>query len=53
LLERLQANVSASGLIILTELADELAHPNPEAMLEHGRTLLESLRARDVVLGSE
>jgi len=53
LLERLQANVSASGLFILTELADEMAHPKPEAMLEHGRMLLESLCARDVVLGSE
>lgn len=52
LLERLQENVAASGLVVLNELAAELAHPDPEAMLEHGRALLDSLRERDLLLGT-
>ncbi|PKL95305.1 MAG: DUF2063 domain-containing protein [Gammaproteobacteria bacterium HGW-Gammaproteobacteria-8] len=53
MLERLQENVAASGHVVLNELAAELAHPDPAALLEHGRALLESLRAQDVLLGTE
>lgn len=53
LLERLQENSSASGLVVLNELATELAHPDPDVMLEHGRALLDSLYQRDLLLGTE
>jgi hypothetical protein len=53
LLERLQENAAASGLVVLNELVAELAPPDPDAMLEHGRVLLQSLRGRDVLLGVE
>lgn len=51
LLQRLQENESSHGLLVLKQLAAELAHPDPDTMLEHGRALLESLRDRDVLLG--
>jgi len=42
----------SSGLQVLKRIARALEHPDPEAVVEGGKRLLEDLRSRDVVLGT-
>jgi hypothetical protein len=51
LLEKLQ-NGEHSGREILLSIAAETGHPDSEALLEHGKKLLQDLQERDVVLGT-
>lgn len=51
LIELLQENPSASGQHCLERLAKEMQHPDPQALLEHGRALLASLVEQSIVLG--
>jgi hypothetical protein len=52
LLLLLTENTDRSGRELLTQLAKRTGHPDPSALIRHGHTLLQDLRARDVVLGT-
>lgn len=52
LLTLLQADAELSGEQVLQQIADELQHPQPEVVIEAGRSLLAELRERNVILGS-
>ncbi|MEX2481793.1 MAG: putative DNA-binding domain-containing protein [Gammaproteobacteria bacterium] len=41
-----------SGQALLAEIARELAHPDPAAVIAHGLGILETFLARDIILGS-
>lgn len=41
-----------TGLQLLKAIADELNHPEPQAVIEGGRAMLDELRQRNVILGS-
>ena len=40
-----------TGRGILTEIAAEIAHPDPEAVISGGRSVLEDMREKQVILG--
>ena len=42
----------ASGLEVLQQIANELQHPEPQAVIAHGAELLNDLRQRDVIWGA-
>lgn len=52
LLELVQENPTGSGQSALQTLAAEIRHPDPDAMIGFGTELLETLRQREVVLGT-
>ena len=52
LLELLQENAGTSGQMCLKRLAEEIGHAAPDAMVEQGRQLLESLRSKTLILGT-
>lgn len=52
LLALLKENDGRSGLQCLEAIAEELAHPQPETVIEGGRQVLEDLKRRDVLLGT-
>ncbi len=52
LLQLLQENPAATGIEILTGIAEELRHPMPEKVIEAGRDLLADLRTRDILVGT-
>lgn len=52
LVELMQEDPECSGLDCLEQLAREMQHPDPDALATHGRSLLESLRDRQAVLGT-
>ena len=52
LLDLLQHNTSATGEQLLRSIAEELQHPKPEVVIEGGRSILEQLREKEVILGS-
>lgn len=52
LVQLLDEDAQASGHGLLQRIADELAHPQPEAVLDEGARILADLRARDIVLGT-
>lgn len=52
LIELLQGDRRHSGRAALTHIASELAHPQPELVLDFGARLLADLHARGVVLGT-
>lgn len=52
LLELLVAPVGCSGAQLLAQIAAELRHPQPQAVLDAGAALLADLRRRGVVLGA-
>ena len=47
-----EAEPPLSGRDCLLQIAAELDHPDPEAVVRGGATLLAALRARDVILGA-
>jgi hypothetical protein len=47
-----EARQDGTGLALLEQVAAELSHPEPAAVVAGGVALLESLRARDIVLGT-
>lgn len=49
---QLLADDSPSGRQALVQIATELQHPDPDAVLEHGRSLLDDLKARNILLGT-
>lgn len=52
LLQLIDEQPGASGRELLVQIARELAHPQPDAVVEAGRAMLAGLRERDVVLGT-
>lgn len=52
LLDLMLSRPVASGTRLLERVARELAHPEPARLVTHGLELLESLRARELVLGT-
>lgn len=52
LLQLLQQDPSRTGAAALETIAAELGRPSPETVLAAGRTLLEDLRVRHVILGT-
>jgi len=52
LLQLLTDQPSPSGREALQIIAEELGHPQPEAVIAHGQTLLEDLKARNIILGT-
>ncbi len=51
LMERLQSNKDKSGKQLLEEIAAEIDHPDPAAVINGGREIFDNLRNRDIVLG--
>ena len=52
MLQLLKENPQHSGLDVLKTIAAELAHPDPDSVVDAGRDLLEDLRKRNVILGT-
>jgi hypothetical protein len=52
LLQLLGDEPSPTGREALQIIAEELGHPQPEAVIAHGQTLLEDLKARNIILGT-
>lgn len=52
LLQLLQENPGWTGLDTVKKIAEELNHPQPKAVIEAGRQLLNDLRASNIVLGT-
>ncbi len=52
LVQRLKENTTQSGLELLTAIASESGHPQPEVLVEGGRALLNELREKQVIAGT-
>ena len=52
LLQLLKEYPEQSGLDVLNTIAEELAHPDADRVIEAGRELLGELRERNVILGT-
>lgn len=52
LMELIHAEPEASGGDLLRRIAEELQHPQPEAVILSGAEIFASLRERDIVLGT-
>ncbi len=52
LLEGLEANSGATGRELLTAIAAEMSHPQPEVVINGGLDILENLRNKDIVPGT-
>lgn len=53
LLQKLKDNSTQTGLELLTAMADETGHPQPEVLIEGGRTLMQELRDKQVIAGTQ
>lgn len=53
LIDCLKSNQGKTGRAVLMDIAAELAHPDPEVVVNGGRDILESMREKDIVLGVE
>ncbi len=52
LIEYLQADKSVSGLQMLQDIAIEIQHPDAQVVIDGGREILESMRDKDIILGT-
>ena len=52
LMELLETDTASSGRDLLTRVAGELQHPQPEAVIAAGAAILDDLRERDILLGT-
>ncbi|MGB5261693.1 MAG: putative DNA-binding domain-containing protein [Gammaproteobacteria bacterium] len=52
LLELLDANETASGREILTRIAAEMAHPDPEVVINGGLEIMNNLREKGIITGT-
>ncbi|MCB1745743.1 MAG: putative DNA-binding domain-containing protein [Gammaproteobacteria bacterium] len=52
LLQLVVENTARSGRALLEQVAAELAHPEPAAVVRHGLDILADFHARDIVLGT-
>jgi len=52
LVQLLGENVNQTGMALLTQLATEMQHPNPDSIIEHGSQILADLADKYVIFGS-
>lgn len=52
LLELLSSEKPVTGRAALEQIAEELGHPDPAVVIEHGAQLLADLKARNILLGT-
>lgn len=52
LMQLLEEDVTSSGAQLLTQIATELGHPQPQAVVDAGADILRDLRERDILLGT-
>jgi hypothetical protein len=52
LMQLLEEDASATGAGLLSRIATEMGHPQPQAVLEAGAATLADLRERDILLGT-
>ncbi len=50
--DAMKENGARTGHALMQEIARELQHPDPAQLQAAGRTLLDDLRQRDVILGT-
>lgn len=50
LIELLKADPACTGRLALERIADELNHADPAALIDHGRSLLDNLQTRGLIL---
>ena len=48
----IQAEPALTGKSLLTKIAQELQHPNPELVIQGGKQTLLKLRSTDIILGT-
>lgn len=53
LIEHLQVDKPHSGRQILQEIASELQHPDPQVVIASGLEILQSMRDKDIILGTQ
>ncbi len=53
LIESLQVGKVTSGLQMLEEIARELQHPQPQVVIDGGLEILNSMRDKDIILGTQ
>jgi uncharacterized protein len=53
LIEYLQADEKQTGREVLTKIANELNHPNPEIVIQGGLDIMKGLLDKDILLGTE
>ena len=52
LIELLKEDSTRTGRLALERIAEELHHADPATLIDHGRTLLDDLRERGLILGT-
>jgi hypothetical protein len=52
LLELIDEGSNASGYELLTRIATELSHPQPDVVINGGTEILQGLRGKDIILGT-
>lgn len=52
LLELIQDNPGWTGREVIQKILDELQHPEPDSIVQHGMALLEDLRQRNIIIGT-
>jgi hypothetical protein len=52
LLQLLSEEPAPTGRAALEQIAEELGHPDPETVIAHGQSLLDDLKARNILLGT-
>ena len=52
LLNLLQENRGLTGRKLLSEIANDINHPDPSAVIENGAKLLQELKSKDILLGT-
>ena len=53
LLNLLQENRGLTGLDLLREIASIINHPDPSVVIDNGKKLLQDLRSKDILLGTQ
>ncbi|MBT7951312.1 MAG: DUF2063 domain-containing protein, partial [Gammaproteobacteria bacterium] len=53
LIEYLQSDKTSSGLLMLEEIAKEIQHPNPQTVIDGGLDILQTMRDKDILLGTQ
>lgn len=52
LIALMQLESSKTGIQLLQKIAEELQHPNPQAVIDGGMGLLEQFKQKDIILGT-
>ena len=53
LLELLEENEDATGRELLSQIATEMAHPDPEVVIRGGHEILTNLKEKDIITGTK